>query len=292
MPRCSRLSGRGVRPSDGRERATKGQASRWLPFPNNRKYPLGSATSAAGHKRASRAYSVGRQIRVRFHPELVFGLFRAEVLQKATSVFRNPCTARRFRLALTIRGTGRNTMNRRSILCITGRLRFPRLGRRWQVDYRTPPDPLPPPQDRLVGAEDWNEWAPCRCGGRVVTGFHIRAVSRTCARARNGDRLTTRHHPSPFAKLQAWFSCGFEHYALEPAAEFLSLVLRHAALDADCLWGRRPCLEHGAPSHIAKDIYPIGLRHPASSVAAASGRIISGRRTICRANRNKWAASL
>jgi hypothetical protein len=48
----------------------------------------------------------------------------------------------------------------------SGRLRFPRLGREWQVDYRTPPNPLPLPQDRLVRVVDWNEWAPCRCGGR------------------------------------------------------------------------------------------------------------------------------
>jgi hypothetical protein len=41
-----------------------------------------------------------------------------------------------------------------------------RIGQVWPVDYRTAPDPLPPPQDKCVRAEAWNEWARCRsCGG-------------------------------------------------------------------------------------------------------------------------------
>jgi len=38
-----------------------------------------------------------------------------------------------------------------------GKVRFRRVGQVWEVDYRTSPDPLPPPQDRFVRAADWNE---------------------------------------------------------------------------------------------------------------------------------------
>jgi hypothetical protein len=45
-----------------------------------------------------------------------------------------------------------------------------RVGQEWQIDYREPPDPLPPPQEKCVRAEDWNEWARCRtCGGHRYT---------------------------------------------------------------------------------------------------------------------------
>jgi hypothetical protein len=48
-----------------------------------------------------------------------------------------------------------------------GEIRFCRVGQQWVVDYRQPPDPLPAPQDKLVRASDWNEWARCRtCAGR------------------------------------------------------------------------------------------------------------------------------
>jgi hypothetical protein len=52
----------------------------------------------------------------------------------------------------------------------SGELRFCRVGQVWMTDYRKPPDPLPPPQDRAVRREDWNEWARCSsCGGRSWT---------------------------------------------------------------------------------------------------------------------------
>jgi hypothetical protein len=47
-----------------------------------------------------------------------------------------------------------------------GRIRFLRDGPRWVIEYRTPPNPLPWPQPRLVLKRDWQEWARCRsCGG-------------------------------------------------------------------------------------------------------------------------------
>jgi len=46
------------------------------------------------------------------------------------------------------------------------RLRFRRVGQVWEPDYRFPPDPLPPPQPRLVRATDFVEWSRCQsCGG-------------------------------------------------------------------------------------------------------------------------------
>jgi hypothetical protein len=46
-----------------------------------------------------------------------------------------------------------------------GAVRIRRRGQRWEVDCA--PNPLPPPQDKLVRAADLNEWARCRsCGGR------------------------------------------------------------------------------------------------------------------------------
>jgi hypothetical protein len=68
----------------------------------------------------------------------------------------------------------------------SGELRFFRRGQVWEGDYRTPPDPLPPPQDRAVRVEDWNEWACCRsCGGRwfsrvVIPGRGTMYVCDNC----------------------------------------------------------------------------------------------------------------
>ena len=46
------------------------------------------------------------------------------------------------------------------------KVRFRRNGQQWGVEWRTPPDPLPLPQDKLVRASDWNEWSQCRtCSG-------------------------------------------------------------------------------------------------------------------------------
>jgi hypothetical protein len=48
----------------------------------------------------------------------------------------------------------------------TGEVVFRRVNKVWEAEYRTPPNPLPPPQERMVRAADWNEWARCRsCGG-------------------------------------------------------------------------------------------------------------------------------
>jgi hypothetical protein len=48
----------------------------------------------------------------------------------------------------------------------TGELTFRRVGQVWEAEYHTPPDPLPPPQDRMVKAVDFVPWARCRsCGG-------------------------------------------------------------------------------------------------------------------------------
>jgi hypothetical protein len=67
--------------------------------------------------------------------------------------------------------TGRVSERARAILSTVigwiadGRLRFQRVGQVWDPDYRFPPDPLPPPQPRLVRAADFVEWSRCQsCG--------------------------------------------------------------------------------------------------------------------------------
>lgn len=48
----------------------------------------------------------------------------------------------------------------------TGELTFRRVGQVWEAEYHTPPDPLPPPQPRMVPSTDFVAWARCRsCGG-------------------------------------------------------------------------------------------------------------------------------
>jgi hypothetical protein len=68
--------------------------------------------------------------------------------------------------------TGRVSERARAVLSTAigwiadGRLRFRRVAQVWDPDYRTPPDPLPPPQQRLVRAADFVEWSRCQsCGG-------------------------------------------------------------------------------------------------------------------------------
>ena len=52
------------------------------------------------------------------------------------------------------------------------KVRFRRVGRVWEPDYRMPPNPLPPPQPRLVRADDWHEWARCQsCGSPHFSPF-------------------------------------------------------------------------------------------------------------------------
>jgi hypothetical protein len=51
-----------------------------------------------------------------------------------------------------------------------GELTFRRVGQVWEAEYHTPPNPLPPPQDRMVSAADFIEWARCRsCAGSRFT---------------------------------------------------------------------------------------------------------------------------
>jgi hypothetical protein len=46
-----------------------------------------------------------------------------------------------------------------------GELTFRRVGQIWEAEYHTPPNPLPPPQARMVRATDFVEWARCTvCG--------------------------------------------------------------------------------------------------------------------------------
>jgi hypothetical protein len=48
----------------------------------------------------------------------------------------------------------------------TNELTFRRVGQVWEAEYHTPPNPLPPPQARMVPATDFVEWARCSvCGG-------------------------------------------------------------------------------------------------------------------------------
>lgn len=58
-------------------------------------------------------------------------------------------------------------------------LRFRRVGREtWLAEWRTPPNPLPPPQDRMTRAVDWNEWSRCRsCGGARWTRVTLHGTS-------------------------------------------------------------------------------------------------------------------
>lgn len=45
-------------------------------------------------------------------------------------------------------------------------LAFVRRRQRWEAVRRLPPDRMPPPQDKMMRADEWNEWARCRtCGG-------------------------------------------------------------------------------------------------------------------------------
>jgi hypothetical protein len=47
-----------------------------------------------------------------------------------------------------------------------GELVFRRAGWTWEAEWITPPNPLPPPQERMTRSADWNQWARCRsCGG-------------------------------------------------------------------------------------------------------------------------------
>jgi hypothetical protein len=55
-----------------------------------------------------------------------------------------------------------------------GEVIFRRVGQVWQAEWVTPPNPLPPPQDRMTRAGDWNEWSACRsCAGRRWTRVHL-----------------------------------------------------------------------------------------------------------------------
>jgi hypothetical protein len=47
-----------------------------------------------------------------------------------------------------------------------GELTFRRVGQVWEAEYHIPPNPLPPPQARMVRATDFVAWARCSvCGG-------------------------------------------------------------------------------------------------------------------------------
>jgi hypothetical protein len=71
------------------------------------------------------------------------------------------------------------------------RVRMYRTGRKgergWfqEIEYRDPPERRPPPQDRLVRADDWREWARCRtCQGdrwrSIAMGNSFWYACRTC----------------------------------------------------------------------------------------------------------------
>jgi len=61
-----------------------------------------------------------------------------------------------------------------------GKVRFRRVGQVWEVDYRTPSDPLPPPQDRLV-------WAAIGMNGRCTVAMsNIVSAAAVCRRKRRG----------------------------------------------------------------------------------------------------------
>jgi hypothetical protein len=59
----------------------------------------------------------------------------------------------------------------------SGELWFRRVGQFWEAEYDTPPNPLPPPQDRIVRAVDFVQWARCRhCGGGRYTFVTLHGV--------------------------------------------------------------------------------------------------------------------
>jgi hypothetical protein len=67
---------------------------------------------------------------------------------------------------------GRMTEDTRAILSKiipqieSGEIRFRRVGRQWETEFRRPPARRPPPRDRLTRAADHREWAQCRtCQG-------------------------------------------------------------------------------------------------------------------------------
>jgi hypothetical protein len=65
----------------------------------------------------------------------------------------------------------------------TGQVRLRRCGQRWEPEFRQPPEPLPPPQDKLTRAEDWRDWGACRtCGGRKWSAVALHGAAwRACA---------------------------------------------------------------------------------------------------------------
>lgn len=59
--------------------------------------------------------------------------------------------------------------------------RFERSGREWRIDYRQPPVRMPPPQPRVIRAEDYNEWSCCQsCGGPRFSSFRSDRVYFAC----------------------------------------------------------------------------------------------------------------
>lgn len=64
-----------------------------------------------------------------------------------------------------------------------GEVRFHRRRQQWEVEYPAPPDPLPPPQDKLTRAIDWREFSCCRtCGGNRFEAIEIHGAAwRACA---------------------------------------------------------------------------------------------------------------
>src|SRR5260370_36588096 len=80
-----------------------------------------------------------------------------------------------------------------------GKVRFRRVGQVWEVDYRTPSDPLPPPQDRLV-------WAAIGMNGRCTVAMsNIVSAAGVYRRERRGwgagrvggPRTMRRARPEP-----------------------------------------------------------------------------------------------
>lgn len=57
----------------------------------------------------------------------------------------------------------------------SGRIKFKAVGSfkdRWQIEFREPPGRPPPPQSRVIRADDYNEWARCAsCGHPRFSSF-------------------------------------------------------------------------------------------------------------------------
>lgn len=81
-------------------------------------------------------------------------------------------------------------------------LAFERRKKTWEKIRRTPPDPLPPPQAKMVRAEEWDEWARCStCAGNSWHhAYHGARELIVCARCIPENQFPALGYSSSQAK--------------------------------------------------------------------------------------------